>query len=362
MKKFLTLFLAMTMAFGLVACGSSTDSTKEETSATTVQSEASVEETNTTVEEQTSTVAEEETSVAAEEAKPETIVIDCVNAESEKIELEVPYDPQRIVVLDMACLDILTSLGLEDRIVGSTSATLDYLEEYATAEGVVNVGSVKTFDLEAIMECEPELIFMGGRGSDYYADLSQIAPTIRIVTDSELGLVESVTVHSKEIASIFGLESEIDAKVAGFADRIKVLQEFAAGKNMILGMCSGGGFSVMGDTGRCSIIGTEIGFDNIGVKDDVDTATHGDEASFEYIVDVNPQYIFVMDRDAATGTNEAAKTAKEIMENELVMSTEAYQNGNLIILENPAAWYTGEGGITALDIMLQDLENALLNK
>lgn len=325
MKKLITLLLAMIMVLSLAACGNSAQNTE-----------------------------------AQNDVK--TITVECVNAESEKIELEVPYDPQRIVVLDVACLDILTSLGLEDRIVGTTSATLDYLEEYTTAEGVTNLGTVKTFDLEAVMECEPDLIFMGGRGSDYYADLSEIAPTIRIVTDSEIGLVESVTVHAKEIASIFGQEDEVDEKVAGFESRIEKLQEFAEGKNMILGMCSGGGFSVMGDTGRCSIIGTEIGFDNIGVKDDVDTATHGDEASFEYIVEKNPQYIFVMDRDAATGNKDGNKTAKEIMENELVMSTDAYKNGNMIILENPAAWYTGEGGITALDIMLQDLENALLGE
>lgn len=297
----------------------------------------------------------------AESESPETIVIEAVDANSEKIEVEVPCNAERIVVLDMACLDILTSLGLEDRIVGCVSSSLDYLQPYATAEGVVNVGTVKNFDLEAIMECEPDIIFMGGRGAkDFYEDLCKIAPVIRIVTDSELGLVESVTVHAKALASIWGLEGEIDAKVAGFADRIAALQEFAAGKTMILGMCSGGGFSVMGDTGRCSIIGTEIGFENIGVAEDADTATHGDEASFEFIVSMNPEYIFVMDRDAATGTNEAAKTAQEIMENELVMSTDAYKNGNLIILARPDVWYTGEGGITALDLMLQDLENALL--
>lgn len=297
----------------------------------------------------------------AEGETPKTVVIEAVDADSQKIEVEVPYDAQRIVVLDMACLDILTSLGLEDRIVGCVSSSLDYLKPYATAEGVVNVGTVKNFDLEAIMGCEPDIILMGGRGAkDFYATLCQIAPVVRVVTDAELGLVESVTVHAKALASIWGLEDEIDAKVAGFDQRIAALKEFAAGKNMVLGMCTGGGFSVMGDTGRCSIIGTEVGFENIGVKDGAETSAHGDETSFEFIVSVNPDYIFVMDRDAATGTNEAAKTAKEIMENELVMSTDAYKNGRMVILSRPDVWYTGEGGITALDLMLQDLENALL--
>lgn len=66
-----------------------------------------------------------------------------------------------------------------------------------------------------------------------------------------------------------------------------------------------------------------------------------------------------MDRDRAIGT-EGAQLAQEIMENELVMSTDAYKNGNIVYLEHPAVWYTAEGGITALDIMLQDLESTLL--
>ncbi len=68
--------------------------------------------------------------------------------------------------------------------------------------------------------------------------------------------------------------------------------------------------------------------------------------------------MFVMDRDAAIQT-EGAKAAKEIIENELIKKTEAYAQGNIVYLSHPAVWYTAEGGITALDIMLQDLEEGL---
>ena len=91
----------------------------------------------------------------------------------------------------------------------------------------------------------------------------------------------------------------------------------------------------------------------------MDTSTHGNEASFEFVVERNPEYIFVMDRDAAINT-EGAQLAQEIVENELVMGTDAYKNGHIVYLEHPAVWYTAEGGINALDIMLQDLEGALL--
>ncbi|MDE5934034.1 MAG: ABC transporter substrate-binding protein, partial [Lachnospiraceae bacterium] len=88
------------------------------------------------------------------------------------------------------------------------------------------------------------------------------------------------------------------------------------------------------------------------------TPTHGNEVSFEAIVALNPEYIFVMDRDSAISAT-GAQLAQEIMENELVMKTDAYQNGNMVILENPGIWYLAEGGITSLGIMLDDLESAL---
>ena len=36
--------------------------------------------------------------------------------------------------------------------------------------------------------------------------------------------------------------------------------------------------------------------------------------------------------------------------------TNAAQNDRIIILDHSAIWYTAEGGITALDYMLQDIE------
>ena len=105
--------------------------------------------------------------------------------------------------------------------------------------------------------------------------------------------------------------------MADFDSRIDALKAFAEGKTAIVGMTTSGSFNVLGNDGRCSIIGKEIGFENIGVDANIDTSTHGNEASFEFIVDKNPDYIFAMDRDAAIGTD-GAQLAQEILENELV--------------------------------------------
>ncbi|MEE1028480.1 MAG: ABC transporter substrate-binding protein [Agathobacter sp.] len=276
----------------------------------------------------------------------------------EEIEITVPYDPQRIAILDLAALDIIDNLGMGDRVVGMADTSIDYLSDYAENSELTNLGTIKEADMEAVMECEPDVIFIGGRLSASYDALSEIAPVIYLSTDTEIGLVESVTKNATTIASLFGLESEIEEKTADFAERIEALQVIADGKTALVGMTTSGSFNLLGNDGRCSIIGVEIGFNNLTASN-IDSA-HGNESSFETVMAENPDYIFVLDRDSAIGT-EGAQLAQEIMENELVVDTDAYRNGNIIYLAHPAVWYTAEGGITALDLMLQDLENALLN-
>ena len=292
-------------------------------------------------------------------AESETVMIQSLNGAGEEIELTVPANPKRIAILDMASLDILNSLGVSDRVVGSATTKLPYLSDIVNAEDVANLGTIKEADLEAVMACEPDVIFIGGRLSKNYDALSEIAPVVYLSTDSELGVVESVRKIAGIVASMFGLEDKVDELMSGFDARIATLAEAAKDKTAIVGMCTSGSFNVMGNDGRCSIIGREIGFENVGVDANIDTATHGNEASFEFVVKQNPQYIFVLDRDAAINA-EGAQLARDIMENELVMGLDAYQEGHVVYLANPAVWYTAEGGVTALDIMLSDIESALL--
>ena len=295
---------------------------------------------------------------AGTSASPTSLTIQSLNASKSPISLEVPFSPQRLAVLDMASLDILDALGLGDRVVGTADTSLDYLQQYIGGS-TANLGTIKEADLEAVMASEPDVIFIGGRLASSYDALRELAPVVYLATDPETGLVESVRKNASIIASIFGLESRVEALMAGFDARINALSAFSSGKTAIVGMSTSGGFNVLGSDGRCSLITREAGFENIGVDAAAATSTHGNEASFEFIVKTNPDYVFVLDRDAAIGTD-GAKLARDIVENELVMGTDAYKNGHIIYLAHPAAWYTAEGGITALDRMLADLEDGLL--
>lgn len=335
MKKILSLLVALVMAASLAACSTSgTDSTASPEGAPAP------------------------TDASPQAASPAEVTITSLNGSGEAVELTVPYDPQRIAILDMASLDILDALGLGDRVVGTASTSLSYLQSYIR-DDVASLGTIKEADLEAVMSCEPDVIFIGGRLASSYDALSEIAPVVYLSTDAELGVVESVRKNAAAIASLFGLEDQVEELMAGFDSRIQALAEDAAEHTAIVGLVTSGSFNVLGNDGRCSMIGREIGFENIGAAADIDTSTHGNEASFEFIVEKDPDYIFVMDRDAAIGTD-GAQLAQEIMENELVMGTDAYKNGHLVYLAHPAVWYTAEGGITALDLMLKDLESSLL--
>ncbi|MDO4283969.1 MAG: ABC transporter substrate-binding protein [Eubacteriales bacterium] len=411
MKKKLAMILCTALtAASLTACGSSAQSSaQQEETAVSAETENTAQE-SAAEEAQSSEQAGAESSAPESdgEEQPETITITAKDAGGEDTQIEVPYDPQRIAILDMAALDILDNLGLGERVVGTANTSIDYLASYADNAEIENLGTIKEADLEAVMACEPDIIFIGGRLSSSYDALAEIAPVVYLATDSEVGLVESVNRNATTIASIFGMEDEVAEKMAGFQSRIDALAAVADGQDAVVGMCTSGSFNVLGNDGRCSIIGREIGFNNLnadmssgrggsgnggsgnsgaqgdeqsgqggsaaaGTENAADaasaqsgngngggTATHGNEASFELLVEQNPAYIFVMDRDAAIGT-EGAALAQDIMNNELVQETDAYQNDHIVYLEHPAVWYTAEGGITALDVMLADLESALLN-
>lgn len=212
LKKTLSLALAGVLALSLMACSAQSGGTSSENSA---PSESVV-----------SSEGSEISSASAEASNAETkdtVTITSLNANKEAAELEVPYDPQRIAILDMASLDILDALGVGDRVVGTATTSLEYLQDYIN-DDIANLGTIKEADLEAVMACEPDVIFIGGRLSSSYDTLSEIAPVVYLATDTEIGVVESVRQNATTIASMFGLEDQVDSLMADFDSRIAALQ------------------------------------------------------------------------------------------------------------------------------------------
>ncbi len=288
----------------------------------------------------------------------ETVVVSVENGVEEMIDLEVPFDPERIVVVDYVALDMLDSWGLGNRVVGMPkSSAPEHLSEYTENEDIVNLGGLKEIDMEAIMELEPEIIFTSGRTASRYDEFSKIAPTVNTSNDYTNGFVESFETNVMRNAAIFGLEEKAEEQLAAFNERLDVLSEAAEGNTAIIAITSGGALNTLGNASRGNIITTDIGFENIAT--DVDTS-HGNASSFEILLEKDADYVFILDRDTAIGS-EGSTAAKQLLDNEIVHKTKAYKNDQIVYL-TPEVWYLAEGGITSMDIMLSDLEAGILNK
>lgn len=270
--------------------------------------------------------------------------------------VEVKKNPQRIAVLDLAALDILDSLGLGDKVIGvPKSSSISYLKQYNEDDTIAHLGSVKEVDMETLNSSEPDLIIIGGRLSSEIDNLSKIAPTIQLGIDYDKGTFMSSKENALLIASLFDMEDKVNEIYAGYTARIETLKSASASKTAILSIVTSSSLSTLGDQSRCSMITTDIGF--INIAKDVDS-THGDGASFELLLDKNPEYLFVLDRDNAIQA-EGAKSAQEVLNNDIIMKTQAYLNNQIIYL-TPDVWYLSEGGIKAMDTMIQDLEVGIL--
>ena len=332
MKKILTFMMAFAMVFCMAACGNTATNDN-----------------------------------AGAETKPETITIQALNANRELVDIEVPYDPERIAILDMPALDIVDALGLGDRIVGSAKVTIEYLTDYNPDDSngaIMNLGTVKTADLEKVAACEPDIIFIGGRLSSVYADLEAIAPVVYLGVDYEKGILESTKSNAKTIATIFGKEAEVDGMFTDFQPRIDTLNAVLSGKDVLLGMYNSNALGLMGTESQLNIIAKELGANNLGESvGEAQKATHGEEASWETIITLNPEYMFILDRSTATeAVDESVMGAREVIENDLIKELDVYKNGKIVyFIEHANVWYTSTGGVQALDTMLADLEGALLN-
>jgi len=345
MKKVLSLTLVLAMVFCMAACGNTATNNNGAGNESNISTENNL----------------------TEESKPETITIQALNANKEMTDIEVPYNPERIAILDMPALDIVDALGMGDRIVGSAKVTIEYLTDYNPDDSngaIMNLGTVKTADLEKVAACEPDIIFIGGRLSSIYADLEAIAPVVYLGVDYEKGVVESTKYNAQTIASIFGKEAEVDAMFTDFQPRIDALNDVLKEKNVLLGMYNSNALGLMDTQSQLNIIANELGANNLGeTVGEVDKATHGEEASWETIITLNPEYLFILDRSTATGdAEEGVLGAREVIENDLIKELDVYKDNKIVyFIDHANVWYTSTGGVQALDTMLTDLESALLN-
>jgi iron complex transport system substrate-binding protein len=293
------------------------------------------------------TVAEEKPESGSAEAAPEEITVTHAQGET-----TVPVKPERVLTFDIAALTTLDALGVD--VWGLPKENLPgSLEKYAS-DDYENIGTLFEPDYEAVQAAEPDLIIVAGRSAAVYPELSKIAPTIDLSNDAA-DFRNSVVANAATLGEIFDRSDEVDEMVATLDDSVSDVQDVAAD--------AGTGLIVMTNAGEVSAFGpgSRFGFlhDDLGIApaiEDVEAATHGEAVSFEFLLETDPDWLFVVDRDAAT--TGATDNAKAVLDNEIVKQMSAYKNDRIVYVD-PVAWYIVNGGLSNLQAMTDEVEDAI---
>lgn len=241
--------------------------------------------------------------------------------------------PKTVAVLDWSTLDTMAALGLEAQGIPNSNVPPPMLEQYAD-ERFVKVGTLFEPDYEALQNLKPDLIILGRRAGGKYDEVSKYGPTLDLTPDPS-DMLNSVVRNTEILGQIFDREEQSSELTEKLRASVKELQTLSAdqGTGLTL-LTTGGKMSAFG-------IGTRFGMihDVFGMKPavtDLKVGRHGQSVSYEFLLEANPDWLFVMDRDAAIGREGVA--SQQMMDNELVAATKAGVKGQIVYLD-PVSWY-----------------------
>ena len=245
---------------------------------------------------------------------------------------QVPVQPQKVVVLDWSTLDTLAQLGVTVSGIPSSNPP-DVLKQYRDGD-FIRAGSLFEPDLEVLQNTQPELIILGRRAQGKYEEVTAFGTTIDLTPDPN-DLLGSVERNTLLLGEIFGKKEKAAELVAQLKATVDELRELTSeqGDGLLI-LTTGGRMAAFGKGTRFGLIHDVFGVEQ--AVDELKAGRHGQSVSFEFLLEADPDWLFVMDRDAAIGREGTA--AAELMDNELVAATSAGSQEQIVYLD-PASWY-----------------------
>ena len=296
----------------------------------------------------TLTNKKEETQVSVVDDASTVVVTD-----SNGVEVELPKNPETVVVFDYGVADILKNLDIEIAGLPKKGVLPEILSVYKD-DKYANVGDLKETDFEAVEALNPDLIIIGGRQAEDIDSFKEIAPTVQLSVDGQNYMTSFESVVT-DIGNIFGKEAEAKSTLDEIKGRVEALNATITenGYSASVVMANEGDVSLFSEASRYGIIYNGFGFE---LKDqNIEESNHGQQISFEYFLENTSDYLFVVDRGSVTGAGETAKT---LFDNEIVNRTDVAKNDNIVYL-NSVVWYTMTGGIESTNIMIDEIEAAI---
>lgn len=280
----------------------------------------------------------------------------------------VPVNPKNVVALDNRTFETLADWGIELAAVPKGVMPAD--SSYVNDDSVQDIGSHSEPNLEIIAAADPELVIVGQRFARYYEDIKALVPNAAVINlnfdvseESDTpgdNLVNGLKNSTIALGQIFDKNEEAERLVADFEKAIEDAKSAYNGTDKIMSVVvSGGeiGFSAP-RSGRVWGPMYEVFGWLSALEIDGATSDHqGDDISVEAIAQSNPDWIFVLDRDAAVSSIDDAVPAQDVIDNSpALQNTTAVTKGQIVYAPNDT--YTNESIQTYLELF-EDLANAL---
>lgn len=255
-------------------------------------------------------------------------------------EVEVAQLPERVAVLDNTAMETLQAWGITPVAIPTQLVSPERFSAWIEDEAIADVGTHREPDFEALAAAEPDLIIGGYRFTEYTDELAAIAPTIDIAgnQDHDGGYVASLREQTTSLGAIFGHEAEAEALIAELDAAAEAAAEAATGQSVFLGIVNGGKL----DNGaeRLSRMADAIGMTDVFAGEAGDI--HQDSGlAPETIAQADPEWVIVLDRDAAAGEPDAQPARQVIESNPALAGTRFVTEGQIVYLEDD--FYRTEG-------------------
>ncbi|HDR4605606.1 MULTISPECIES: siderophore ABC transporter substrate-binding protein [Bacillus cereus group] len=287
--------------------------------------------------------------------KPKTVEITDAHGK-----VTVPVNPKNVVALDNRTFETLADWGI--KLAAAPKDIMPADSAYKKDEKVQNIGNHREPNLEIIAAANPDLVIVGQRFADHYEEIKKLVPNAAVIdlnfdvseksTTPGKNLVDGLKNSTTTLGKIFDKDKEAKQLVADFDKSIEKAKSAYNGKDKVMSVIVTGGnigFAAP-HSGRVWGPMYEIFGWTPALEVSNSTAGHkGDDVSVEAIAQTNPDWLFVLDRDAAT--SDAAKSAPA---KDVISKSPALQNTTAVskkqVVYAPEDTYTNESIQTYVEL------------
>lgn len=255
-----------------------------------------------------------------------------------EVTLSIP--PARIAATDNRIFRTLEQWSIS--LVAAPKPLLPAESSYKEDASVLDTGSHREPDLEQLVVANPDLVLNGQRFAQHYEDIKALLPNASLIDtdiDTSKDLFSELSRQIRLLGAVLEHESEAEELIGEFEKAVQRVKDAYNPDQTVMGVITTGGnvnYSAP-KTGRA------IGplFPLLGLKPAIElegsTDHQGDDISVEAVADSNPDWIIVMDRDAAVSAAQEAgyQPASELIDkSEALKNVSAIQNGNIVYMPN----------------------------